>query len=368
MALLRNAVVTMGSLAMAMSAVACGGEASGDGSGAALVDTVHVRAMDVPAVVQAVGTVEADNQTRVAAEVGGRVSGILCDEGCRASAGTAVIQIDPGDYSDEVRSAAAEMSRARATLEADEKLLARYEKLIEAGAIDPQTYENLEAKVESERAAVEQAAAALQTARRDLGKATVRAPFAGTVGKRHVQLGEYVSEQDPLFDLVDAQPVKVRFAVPETHVDEVAVGNPIRFRVRSDTVSSRVADVDYVSPRIDTQTRTFEVTATYSNPDLGVRPGAYADVHLTTSVHEGAPVVPEAAVVTEATENYVYVVRDSVAQRRAVRVGARVDGLVEILEGVEPGEVIVVAGHQGLRDGAAVRIAPRETERIERKG
>lgn len=347
---------------------ACGGGEEGQGPGTALVDTVHVRTMDVPTVVRAVGTVEAENQTRVAAEVGGQVVRILCDEGCRASTGTPVLQIDPGDYSDRVQVAAAELSRARATLAADQKQLERYGKLIEAGAVDRATYESLEAKVESEKAAVEQAAARLQTARRDLGKATVRAPFAGTVGKRYVQLGEYVSAQDPLFDLVDARPVKIRFEIPETHVDQVAEGASIRFRVRSDTVSSRVADVDYVSPRIDPETRTFEVTATYSNPDLGVRPGAYADVELTTALHEGAPVVPEQAIVTEGTDNFLYVVRDSVAQRRPVRTGARIEGLVEIVEGIEAGDVVVQAGQQGLRDGATVRIAPRETEQIERRG
>lgn len=366
MAFLRKTTTAVAAALVAAATMACGGESGGEGPGAALIDTVHARAMDVPAVVQAVGTVEADNQTQVAAEVGGRVSRILCDEGCRASAGTPVIQIDPGDYADEVQSAMAEVSRARATLAASEKQMARYDRLLEAGAVDQATYDDLEARVESERAAVAQAAARLQTARRDLGKATVRAPFAGTVGKRHVQLGEYVSAQDALFDLVDAQPVKVRFEVAEIHVDRVSEGAPIRFRVRSDTVSSRVADVDYVSPRIDPETRTFEVTATYSNPDLGVRPGAYADVELTTSVHENAPVVPEQAIVTEGTENFVYVVRDSTAERRAVRVGARVDGLVEIVEGIEPGEVVIEAGQQGLRDGATVRIRPRETEQLER--
>lgn len=366
MALLRTRTTTVAAALIAAATMACGGEPGAEGPGAALIDTVHARAMDVPAVVQAVGTVEADNQTRVSAEVGGQVSRILCDEGCRASAGTPVIQIDPGDYADEVQAAAAELSRARATLEASERQLGRFERLLEAGAVDQATFDDLRARVESESAAVEQALARLQTARRDLGKATVRAPFAGTVGKRHVQLGQYVAAQDALFDLVDAQPVKVRFEVPEIHVDRVREGASIRFRVRSDTVSTRVADVDYVSPRIDPETRTFEVTATYSNPDLGVRPGAYADVELTTSVHENAPVVPETAIVTEGTENFVYVVRDSLAERRMVRVGARIDGLVEIVEGIEPGEIVVEAGQQGLRDGAAVRIRPRETEQLER--
>lgn len=351
---------------------ACGGEETGDRPGGTLVDTVHVREMDVPATVDAVGTVEAAHSTLVESEVEGRIVAILRDEGARVAAGEPVLRIDPGPYRDAVQSAVAELSRARATLRADERLLERYDKLIEVGAIDPQTYENLQSKVESERAAVQQAEAQLATARRELSRTTVRAPFAGTVGKRLVQLGAYVrtggggNGSSGLFELVDARPVRVRFEVSEIHVEEVDLGDGIRFRLRSDTVSTRVAEVDYVSPRINPETRTFEVRATYSNPDLAVRPGAFADVEVTTTIHENAAVVPEEALYTEGEENYVFVVADSTATRRRVAIGSRFDGLVEVREGVEPGEPVVIAGQHGLQDGAQVRIAPREAERLER--
>jgi membrane fusion protein (multidrug efflux system) len=340
-------------LAAGAAVVACGGDEAGAGAGAAVVDTVHVIAMDVPATVAAVGTVEADHQTSVAAEVRGQVARILRDEGSVVAAGTAVIQLDAGPYGFNAQSAAADLARAQATLSADEKLLARYEALLAAGAIDPATYENLEARVESGRAAVAQARAALSTARWDQGKATIRAPFAGTVGKRHVQLGEYVDAQQVVFDLVDAQPVEVRFAVPELYAGRVLPGAGVRFRVRSDTVSARIAQVNYVSPEIDPDTRTFEATASYSNPDLRVRPGAYAEVELTTEIHENAPVIPEQALVTEGADNWIYVVVDGKAQRRQVTVGSRVDGRVEIAEGLRPGEVVIVAGRAAGRSSTS---------------
>ena len=359
MALLRTIRVA-GALALGLATVTgCGG---GDTEGApqgAVIDTVHVRAEDVPSLVQAVGTVEADNQTAVASEVRGQISRILRDEGSRVSSGQPVIQVDPSPYRFAVQSAAADLSRTQAQLSADEKLLDRYTQLIDAGAIDRQTYENLQARVESGRAAVQQARAALGTAQWNLGKTTVRAPFAGTVGRRHVELGQSVDAQEALFDLVDDQPVKVRFDVGEIHAAEIEVGDQVEFRVRSDTVATRIATVDYVSPEIDPGSRTFEVTAVHTNPDRGARPGAYADVSVTTGVHEKAPLVPEEALVTEGTKNYVYVVQDSTAQRREVQVGSRVDGMVEILSGLRPGEVAITAGQQGLQDGAVVRVVDR---------
>lgn len=362
LALLRT-FCAAGAIALAFAALAgCGGGDPDEGPQGAVIDTVHVRAEDVPTTVQAVGTVEADNQTAVAGEVGGQVSRILRDEGSRVAAGQPIIQLDPAPYQFAAQAAAADLTQAQAQVSADEKLLERYATLIDAGAVDQQTYDNLQARVESGRAGVQQARAALGASRWDLGQSTVRAPFAGTVGKRHVQLGQSVDAQQELFDLVDDEPVSIRFDVPEIHAGEIEVGDRVEFRVRSDTVATRIAIVDYVSPEIDPGSRTFEVTAAYTNPDGGVRPGAYADVSVTTGVHEDVPLVPEEALYTEGTKNYVYVVEDSTAHRREVEAGSRLDGMVEILSGLRAGEVAITAGQQGLEEGAVVRIVePRET-------
>lgn len=334
---------------------------------ATMVDTVNVRAMDVPDVVTAAGTVEADNQAAVAAEVEGQVSRIIRDEGSRVAAGAPVIQLAPSPYAFAAQSAVADLARARATLENDEKLLERYSKLLAAGAVDQATVDDIAARVESGRAAVQQARAGVSTAQWDLSKATVRAPFAGTVGKRHVQLGEYVDSQQPLFDLVDDQPVKIRFAIPEIYAGRIEAGDRVTFRVRADTVARRIAEVDYVSPEIDRATRTFEVTAAYTNPDRGAVPGAFADVQLTMSVHENAPVVPEAALYTEGEQNYIFVVEDSTAHRREVEIGSRMDGVIEIVKGIRPGEAVITAGQHQVQDGGLVRIAARG-DRLRREG
>ncbi len=348
-ALLTGAVFTAG----------CGGEAEGGGPSAALVDTVHVRAMDVPDVVTAAGTVEADHQTSVAAEVGGQVARIIRDEGSEVAAGAPVIQLSAAPYQFGAQSASADLARAAAQLENDEKLLERYTRLLAAGAVDQATVDDLAARVESGRAAVQQARAGVGTARWDLGKATVRAPFAGTVARRHVQLGEYVDAQQIVFDIVDDQPVKIRFAIPEIYAGQIDVGDRVHFRVRSDTIATRIAEVDYVSPEIDPATRTFELTAAYTNPDRGVVPGAFADIQLTMSVHEDAAVVPESALYTEGEQNYIFVVQDSTARRREVEIGARMDGDVEIVKGVRPGEAVITAGQHQVQDGGLVQVAER---------
>jgi RND family efflux transporter MFP subunit len=358
---MRSAVAGAVVAIAAILTAGCGGEAEGGGPRATVVDTVHVRGEDVPDIVTATGTVEAEHQTVVAAEVGGQVARIIRDEGSEVGAGAPVIQLNAAPYQFGTQSASADLARARAQLANDEKLLERYGKLLAAGAVDQATVDDLEARVESGRAAVQQAQAAVSTARWDLGKATVRAPFAGRVGRRHVQLGEYVDAQQVVFDIVDDQPLKIRFAIPEIYAGQVEVGDQVHFRVRSDTVATRIAEVDYVSPEIDAATRTFEVTAAYTNPDRGVMPGAFADIELTMSIHEDAAVVPESALYTEGEQNYIFVVQDSTAHRREVEIGRRIDGQVEIAKGVRPGESVITAGQHQVQDGGLVQIAERQT-------
>lgn len=367
MALLRGNLVYAAAILTGIAA--CGGGSEIAEMPAAVVDTVHVKAQNVPTVVAAIGTVEADHNTTVSAEVEGAVSAILREEGSRVAVGAPVVQINPGPYQYAAQSAQADLGSARTQLEVDQRLLNRYETLLAAGAVDRQTYEDLEARVAAGRAAQAQALARLQTAQWNLGKTTIRAPFAGTVARRHVQLGQSISSGDSIFDLVDPDPLRVRFRLPETAVGSVRTGDPVRFSLRADTIRARIATVDYVSPEIDPATRTFEVTARYTNPAGGAVPGAYADVQVTTEIHEGAAVVPEVAIVTEAEQNYVYVVvAGPKADRREVQVGSRIDGVVEILSGVEPGEVVIVAGQHGLPPGAAIRIASSDTTRAAANG
>lgn len=354
-------------LTAALVSTACGGGGDEDAAPAAVVDTVHVRIADIPEVVSAVGTVEGENQTTVAGEVAGRVSRIVRDEGSVVARGEPVIQLDPDPYRFALQSAEGSLAQATAQLTNDERLYARYETLLAAGAIDQQTYDDLEARVITGRAAVQQAEAAANTARRDLANAAVRAPFAGTVGHRYVALGEYVDANQPMFDLVDDSPIEIRFRVPEVSARGVDVGDVVVFVVRADSVASRRAEIDYVSPAIDPATRTVEATARYANEDGSVRPGAFVDVEVTTSVLSGAALVPEAAIYTEGTENYVYVIEDGTARRRRVDVARIADETAIVISGLEAGDVAIESGQHGLPDGAPVVVTTGDGETLERE-
>ena len=346
-------------LAVALAAVACGSDSAAERPAGVVVDTTRVATEDVPRVLRAVGTVEAENQTTIRTEVDGQVSRIVADEGATVERGQVVLQIDPTPFRLVLQEAAAAVARAEAALGNDRTLLERYGQLLEAGALDRQSYDDVQARVKSEEAQVAAARAQLAQARWNLEKTSVRAPFSGRVADRLVELGTYVSSGDELFQLVDAEPVRVAFELPEREVGSLEEGDPVVFAVRTNPDEVYEARVTYVSPSLNPETRTQSAKAEYPNANGEVTPGAFADVEVTTAVRMDAPVIPEEALVSEGEQNFVYVVEGASARKREVTLGERLDGRLEVAEGLAGDEVIVVAGHRELRDGAPVRYAER---------
>lgn len=339
---------------------ACGEESEAARPVGAIVDTTSVLTQDVPRVLRAVGSVEAENQTVLKAEVEGQVSAIIADEGAVVQRGDLVLQLDPTPLRLVYEEAQAALVRAQATLENDERLLARYATLLEAGAIDQQSYEDVESRVKSERAQVVEARARANAAQWDLGKTSIRAPFSGRVADRLVELGTYVSDGDDLFQLVDLEPVRVAFAIPETEFGLLELGDSVSFQVRTSPGRTYSGAVMYVSPNLDPETRTQAAKAEYANTNREVPPGAFADLELTTAVREDAPVIPEEALVSEGEQSFVYVVVADTARKREIQLGERLeDGRLEVLKGLQGGEAIVVAGQRELRDAMPVRYGER---------
>ena len=355
----RPGVLAVTPLALALALAGCGEESAAERPTGVLVDTTHVATEDVPRVLRAVGTVEAENETTLRAEMDGQISRIVMDEGASVEKGDVVLQIDPTPFRLEYQEAEAAQARAQAELDNDSRLLARYEELLGEGAIDQQSYDDVEARVKSERAAVAAAAARADKARWDLAKTSIRAPFSGRVADRLVELGTYVSSGDELFELVDPTPVRIAFELPETDVGVLEVGDAVSFSVRTNPDQVYDGRVIYVSPSLSPESRTQSAKAEYPNEGGEITPGAFADIQVTTAVREDAPVIPEEALVSEGEQSFVYVVERGSAQKREVTLGERLDGRLEVATGLRGGEVIVIAGQRELREGAPVRFAER---------
>jgi membrane fusion protein (multidrug efflux system) len=241
----------------------------------------------------------------------------------------------------------AEVNEARANVARSESAFTRAQELHAKRLISGTDYDAARANYDVDRAR-------LLSSQARLSKTVVRAPFDGFVGLRRINVGDYATIGQELVDLVQLDPLRVDFSVPETLLPKVLPDLLIEVRVDAypgDVFSGTIAAV---SPQSDVQGHSMEVRANLPNGELKLRPGLFVRVKVSLGVKEDAMLIPEQAIWPIGQNKTVYVVEDGKAYQRIVMLGERQPGAVEILSGLEFGEVIVTAGQMKLFDGAAV--------------
>jgi membrane fusion protein (multidrug efflux system) len=204
--------------------------------------------------------------------------------------------------------------------------------------------------------AVERAEIALDDARRALGFTAVRAPIAGVVTERRVNLGDHVTINQPLFEIVDFDSIVARIYVPEKDLSQLRRGQPARLRADALGRLTFKGSLDRISPVVDPKTGTVKVTVATPRQE-GLRPGMYVDVELVTAVHDDALLVPKRALVYDNDQAYLFRLKEGrVVERVAVATALENAEFVEPRGGLNPGDQVVVAGQSGLKDGGKVRL------------
>jgi membrane fusion protein (multidrug efflux system)/multidrug efflux system membrane fusion protein len=352
----RIVLTTAGSL---LALVACGRSqgapaAARGGMRAISVRVAPVQSQDVVYQVKALGSLEADEMVHITAEVEGAVSEVRIQQGDRVTPKTVIARIDPERYRLEnaraksaLDQAQAELDRAQADLRRREELAAN--QLVAAEELTRSRGEN--ARLE---AAVDVARAALGIAQQNLRKAELRPPQAGVINTRSVETGQYVKMGDKLATLVDTSRLRLRFKVSEAESLRCRDGETVSFHVGALGANDFPARIYHVGEMADPTTRQVEVLAWVKNPGE-LKPGFFAEVTLATESHEGALVVPEGAVQASERGFVTYVVDGGRARLQPVEIGLRTaDGIVEIVSGLEAGQIVVIEGSDRLADGVSV--------------
>ena len=321
------------------------------------VATVTVAARDLEERIGASGELEAQLRTTLAAEVAGRVTRVVLDEGAPVVAGTIVVEIDPERRALELDAAKARVAQAEAQLAKAKREAERVRTLFQSKVGSQQQLDGANTALEVAQADAAAARAQQGVARRALSDASVTAPFAGLLARRHVNVGEFVQSGAPLFDLVSLDPIDVVFHLAEVDSSRVAVGQEVEVHVAPYPERTFDARVAMVSPTIDPATRTLRVKATLPNPEGVLRPGLFARADLGVAERKGVTLIPSEAVLQRASGPIVFVVAGDRVQKRDVQLGAFYRDGVEVQSGVAAGEVVVTRGHSGLVDGAVVRVA-----------
>jgi len=344
-------------LAFTGIAIGCDGQETSSEVQAPPVATASVQAVDLEDSIRVSGELVARHRTALSAEVAGRVTRVALEEGDAVEVGTLLIEIDPERRELEVASARAQAAQAVATFEKERRELARVRTLHGSAIASKSKLDTAETALALAGAGADAAKARLGVAERSLADASVSAPFEGLLARRHVNVGQFVQPGTPLFDLVSLDPVDVIFRVAEVDSGRVHKGQQVSVSVAPYPDRVFTAEVDVVSPTIDPGTRTLRVRATLPNPEGLLRPGLFARADLGVARRRGVVLVPEEAVLERSDGSIVFALgSDARVERRQVRTGGFHAGGIEILEGVAPGETIVVRGHTNLVDGAVVRV------------
>ena len=313
------------------------------------VDVDTARQQAVVDAVRATGRIDALQAVELRPDEQGRITALLFQEGQFVARGAPLIKID-----DDMLRAQAE--RAKADRDLARQQLERVRRLREQNAASAADFERAEAAARS-------ATAALAVLELQIARTTVRAPFAGVVGQRFVSAGDYVTTATKLLTLQTIDPQRAVIEVPERHAVRLRPGQTIEFTVAAEPGRTFRARVDFIDPVVQQDSRTIVVKARAPNPGRVLKPGMFIEARLATATRANATVVPEDAVQPLRTANVVWAVADGKASRRVVQLGGRSQGVVEILSGVEPGELVVVGGLERMAEGMPLAAQPRSRTR-----
>jgi len=309
------------------------------------VEVIDLKASLVLEDLQAVGALRSNESVMMRPEVAGRVAAIGFRDGQPVKRGQVLVQLDAALNEAEVAQARAELDLARSTLKRTEDLAS---KNFVSGSAQETAASN-----------VEILAARLKLAEVRLAKMRIVAPFAGVVGIRNVSIGDYVKDGADLVNIEDIGTLKVDFRLPERHLTQMKAGQVVEVSADALPGSQYRGSIEAINPRIDANGRSLEVRARLSNADGRLRPGMFARVRIIVGERANALLVPEEAIVPLGDDFFVYTVVDGKANRIRVKLGVRRNSLVEVLEGVKPGDKVVTAGMRVQRDGQPVRIVER---------
>ena len=314
------------------------------------VTTAVVRSESWEELITSVGSLEAVQGVMLTAELSGKVVRITFEPGTKVKAGDLLLQQDISSEEAQLRAAEATVALTKLELERSRKLLTK-----KAVA---------QAKYDTDEAQYKQAVARLDGIRATIRKKTIRAPFAGTLGIRLVNLGQILNEGEPIVSLQTIDPIFVNFSLPQQQLVQVKPG--LKVRVTADALAGQAieGEITAISPEVDAATRNIKVQATVANSQERLRPGMFVNVSVVLPSREEMLVIPTTAVLYAPYGDSVFVVHEKesekgaqpsdVVQQKIVQLGEKRGDFVALVSGLDKGETVVSTGVFKLRNDQPV--------------
>jgi membrane fusion protein (multidrug efflux system) len=287
------------------------------------------------------GGIEANEEVQIRGEVSGLITGIYFKEGSQVSKGSLLIKVNDNELQ-------AQLAKAITMQKLAEEKEYRQRILLQKEAVSKQDYDAILAELNSLKSET-------QLIRAQLQKTEIRAPFSGTIGLRSVSNGDYITPQTIIANLVNVNPAKITFSVPEKYVQTLRKNSTISFTIEG---SNKIyhATVFAVEPKIDESTRTVMLKASAPNSDGSLLAGSFARVELPLKEITNAIFVPSQAIVPVLKGKKVFISKNGTAQEVLVETGARTDANVQVLNGLKAGDTVLTTGIMSLKVDAPIKV------------
>jgi membrane fusion protein, multidrug efflux system len=316
------------------------------------VSTIVAATQSWQSQLKAIGSLRAVRGADLSAQIGGIVSAIHFESGADVAAGALLVELSAADDQAKLDSLKAQAELARITFERDQRQL-------QAQAVSKQVVDTDDQTLKSDLAQVAEQQATLDYK-------TIRAPFAGRIGIRQVDVGQYLAPGTTVVTLQALDPIYVDFTLPQQALAQISVG--LKVAVQVDTFPGQIfpGTIAAINSKVDTTTRNVQIRASIANPDHRLLPGMFATVAIDTGAPQNYITLPQTAVAYDPYGSTVYLVDDKgkdasgqellVARQVFITTGDTRGDQVAILKGVNSGDTVVTAGQIKLRNGSPLKI------------
>lgn len=318
------------------------------------VSLTEAQAAQLPERLLLTGELKGQEDAWIAADTTGKVAAALVERGSTVRKGQALIRLECANYALDFKQADSGFVAAKAQYDQLKADMERYRILLDRATITRTDFDRVQTQFHVATANFEAAQARRDQARKRMDDSVIKAPFAGSIVERIVQVGEYVRPESKILRLVSNGPLRLTIHVPESAISRIKPRQTLNFQVAAFGQERFPGTVKFIPAGLNEQTRDFVVEAEVQNPEGKLRAGMFASAQLTTGETPGV-VIPVEAVRQEGSNSKVYVAVNGKLQERLIETGETRDALMEVRKGLKAGEQVVKALTKDVRDGVSIQ-------------
>ncbi|OCX50833.1 efflux transporter periplasmic adaptor subunit [Mucilaginibacter sp. PPCGB 2223] len=318
-----------------------GGKKGGKRSGIVPVNVMIVKDTAFSSAIDITGSISANEQVDLRSETAGNITGIFFNEGSHVEKGQVLVKVYDKDL-------VAQLKQVQVQIKLAEQTEYRNRVLLSKEAISKEEYDTSLTSLNSYQAQADAVKA-------QIDKTVVRAPFSGTIGLRNISPGGYLSPQGSIATLVNIDPAKITFSVPERYLPLVHAGSKINFTIESSR-KPFTGTVYAIEPNIDVTSRTITLRAKADNKEGLLKAGGFAKIHFALDQIPKTIMVPTEAVIPDIKGSNVFLVKNGHAVQKAVKTDTRTESKIQVVDGLKAGDSLIVSGIIQMRPKVAVKV------------